>query len=135
MVSQTSVQLFKKINIKLKSIMSKENVIIMDDNQNNKNNDYKKYRINSIPIVVNASVDNLSQETSQMIKNTLEFESIIKTVEIGTAKVVLSEKFLPLISEIEKIFNEISDITEVAEHNKRNYNTLKQQVYAAKLVA
>ena len=42
-------------------------------------------------------------------------------------------KFLPLISEIESILNEVIEIAQAAEHNKRTCNSLKQRVYAADL--
>ena len=42
-------------------------------------------------------------------------------------------KFLPLISEIENIFDMVIDIAHAAEHNKRICNSLKQRIYAVNL--
>ena len=54
-------------------------------------------------------------------------------VEAGAPILVPFTKFLPLISEIGNIFNEIVEITQAAEHNKRTCDALLQRVYAADL--
>src|SRR6266498_1779524 len=42
-------------------------------------------------------------------------------------------KFLPLISEIGNVLNELIEIEQAAEHNKRTCKALLQRVYAADL--
>ncbi|RGB38185.1 kinase-like domain-containing protein [Rhizophagus diaphanus] len=54
-------------------------------------------------------------------------------VEAGAPIVVPFTKFLPLISEIGNIFNEIVELAQAAEHNKRTCDALLQRVYAADL--
>ncbi|GES75769.1 kinase-like domain-containing protein [Rhizophagus clarus] len=54
-------------------------------------------------------------------------------VEAGAPIVVPFTKFLPLISEIGNIFNEIVDLSQAAEHNKRTCDALLHRVYAADL--
>jgi hypothetical protein len=54
-------------------------------------------------------------------------------IEAGAPLVVPFTKFLPIINEIGNIYNEIVDLVEAAEHNKRTCVILKQRVYAADL--
>src|SRR5256885_1940712 len=55
-------------------------------------------------------------------------------IAIEAAVVVVPfTKFLPLISEIGNIFNEVIEITQAAEHNKRTCDALLRRVYAADL--
>jgi hypothetical protein len=54
-------------------------------------------------------------------------------IEAGAPIVVPFTKFLPIINEIGNIFNEIVELVEAAEHNKRTCVILKQRVYAADL--
>ncbi|CAB5394099.1 unnamed protein product [Rhizophagus irregularis] len=44
-------------------------------------------------------------------------------------------KFIPLISEIGNVFNEILDLVEAAEHNKRTCGILRDRVNVAELAA
>src|SRR5215213_5088361 len=48
-------------------------------------------------------------------------------------EIVPIQKFRPLIHEIGNILNEVIDIAQAAEHNKRTCDCLLQRVYAAEL--
>ncbi|GBC09495.1 hypothetical protein RclHR1_08900009 [Rhizophagus clarus] len=55
-------------------------------------------------------------------------------VKVVAETAVSFTKFLPIISEIGNIFNEIVDLVEAAEHNKRTCKILKDRVYAIELI-
>ncbi|RIA86220.1 kinase-like domain-containing protein, partial [Glomus cerebriforme] len=66
-------------------------------------------------------------------KKISEHSSSLSEVNISSEEIVPFIKFSPLINEIGNILNEVIDIAQAAEHNKRICNSLKQRVYAANL--
>ncbi|CAI2195872.1 10223_t:CDS:2, partial [Funneliformis geosporum] len=65
-----------------------------------------------------------------IVKNTVKLTMAIG--EAATAAVPFT-RFMPLISEIANVLNEIVEIVQAAEHNKRTCEALLQRVHAAEL--
>ncbi|GBC04284.1 hypothetical protein RclHR1_00560011 [Rhizophagus clarus] len=77
--------------------------------------------------------DNLSAEYTPPLKIARVNEPATRGVIVVTALIPFT-KFLPLISEIGIIFNEILELVKAAEHNKRTCRILKHRVNIAELV-
>ncbi|RIA91620.1 kinase-like domain-containing protein [Glomus cerebriforme] len=76
----------------------------------------------------------LNENEIKSKKDVTEIEtSTTLTNEDDISKVVQFSKFLPIISEVENTLNEVIDIANAAEHNKRICGSLKLRVYAAVL--
>ncbi|CAG8525233.1 11917_t:CDS:2 [Funneliformis mosseae] len=74
-------------------------------------------------------------DTSEPIINTAGklASATLSTIETSVPVIVPITKFFPLISEIGNVLNEIVEIVQAAEHNKRICDVLLQKVYAAEL--
>ncbi|CAI2182933.1 3476_t:CDS:2, partial [Funneliformis geosporum] len=75
-------------------------------------------------------IDDISDIAEPIVKNTVKLTAAIG--EAATAAVPFA-KFIPLISEIGNVLNEIVEIVQAAEHNKRTCEALLQRVHVAEL--
>ncbi|RIA83969.1 kinase-like domain-containing protein [Glomus cerebriforme] len=73
--------------------------------------------------VMNNTMEKLDEQNENVKIDNRKFSSVVPFI-----------KFLPLISEIENILNEIIEITQAAEHNHRICNLFKQRVYIVNMV-
>ncbi|UZO15572.1 uncharacterized protein OCT59_006990 [Rhizophagus irregularis] len=80
--------------------------------------------------VDNEKVDEISIDS---IGHNLTKENFVKELMIIVPFTIPFTKFLPLIDEIRNILNEVIEITQAAEYNKRICNALKQRVHAVDL--
>jgi hypothetical protein len=79
-------------------------------------------------------ISNISQDHIDLANIPVEQNEVSSTVfEVKISIIIPFAKFLPIINEIEDTFNEIIELVEVAEHNKRICEILKKRVCAVQL--
>ncbi|CAB5388652.1 unnamed protein product [Rhizophagus irregularis] len=126
---------YEPINIKIKLAGWSEDCIylqIIETNLDSSDISDDYDQLTSIEITVcvlysnyeNLEIDNKEVECSL---------NLIGCILTESTKVIPFSKFFPLISEISNMFNEIIEITQTAEHNKRICDILKQRIDAADL--
>ncbi|CAB5215428.1 unnamed protein product [Rhizophagus irregularis] len=85
---------------------------------------------------IKACLANLSKEFSSTVAKVNAMSTgaaIAEAVAAGVPIAIPFSKFVPLFYEIGNIFNEIIELAQAAEHNKRTCDALLQRVYAAEL--